>query len=96
MRISAIPNKHVYLAAAIGFCVPIFWGVLSFVLFNAPQSRWADAYWDAVYVTCPPWLLPESAASWVLTPVANAIIYGAVAWCVMFLLRFSASRGHRQ
>jgi hypothetical protein len=44
-----------------GAFVPIFWGVVSFIFFNAPESHWTDLYWNVVHVTCPAWLLPETA-----------------------------------
>jgi hypothetical protein len=76
-------RKPIYFAAAVGFCIPILWGMIAFVFFTAPESTRMDLFWYAVYVTCPPWLLPESSASWVLTPVANAILYGLITWLWM-------------
>ena len=82
--------KRIYIAAAIGFCVPILLGVAGFVLFNAPQSIWTDIFWYAVYVTCPSWLVPENSASWILTPTLNGLTYGFISWLVLAL-----SRRHR-
>jgi hypothetical protein len=76
--------------AAVGFMVPVFWGVLSFILFNARQSLWTDVYWYLVYVTCPFWLLPESSISWVDlldTPVLNACLYGSIAMVIVHVRR---------
>jgi len=67
----------------VGFTVPIFWGALAFIYFSAPESVWTDLFWDAVYISCPPWLLPENSLSWFLTPVLNAGLY-AVAGYVFF------------
>jgi hypothetical protein len=72
--------RCVLLAAAVGFCISIVWGVLGFALFTAPNSWWTDAFWDAVYISCPPWLLPENTLSWLLTPVLNAVLYAALAF----------------
>jgi len=62
----------------IGAAIPIFWGTLSFVFFNARESVWTDIYWWAVYVTCPPWLMPESALSWLITPLLNGLLYAGL------------------
>ena len=75
---------------AIGFMVPVFWGVLSFILFNARQSLWTDVYWYLVYITCPPWLLPETSLSWLDlldTPVLNACLYGSIATVIARIRR---------
>jgi hypothetical protein len=74
--------KRVALWSAIGFFVPIFWGVMSFIFFNARQSRWTDLYWILVYITCPPWLLPENSWSLWITPIANAVLYGLIAFLI--------------
>src|SRR5579862_29791 len=79
--------KWVYIGAAIGFCVPVLWGVAGFVFFTAPQSVWTDIFWYAVYVTCPSWLLPENSASWILTPTLNGLTYGFLSWLVLMLFR---------
>jgi len=50
--------------------------------FTAPESKWTTFYWYMVYITCPPWLLPESRyswLSWVETPLANGMLYAALA-----------------
>jgi hypothetical protein len=81
--------KRIYVAATIGACVPIVWGIAAFVFFNAPQSIWADTFWDAVYLTCPWWLLPENSASWILTPALNGLTYGFLAWLLVVVLRWN-------
>jgi hypothetical protein len=87
--------KRIYVAAAIGFCVPIFWGGAGFVLFNAPQSTLTDMFWYAVYVTCPSWLLPENSASWILTPTLNGLTYCFLWWVVLALFqRYRRARSH--
>jgi hypothetical protein len=52
--------RIVLVSMLVGFVVPIFWGVLSFVLFNAPQSPLADLYWDAVHITSPALVITPS------------------------------------
>jgi len=78
--------------AIVGFCVPIFWGVISLITFNAPDSVWADRYWKLVYITCPSWLLPENGASWLITPLVNAALYGGVAFIILSIAQESRKR----
>ncbi len=73
--------------AIVGFCVPIFWGVMSFIFFFAPNSVWTDRYWKLAYITCPSWLLPENGASWLITPLVNAVLYGCVALIILAIAR---------
>lgn len=79
--------KRIVIWMVIGAFVPLFWGVVSFITFNAPETHWSDLYWNVVYVTCPPWLLPESNWSMLITPLANAVLYGLVAFLVSIALR---------
>jgi hypothetical protein len=76
--------------SVIGFCVPIGWGILSFVLFSAKESTWTTVYWWCVYITCPFWLLPTNTtstvtntANTVLMPFLNALMYGIIAFLVI-------------
>jgi hypothetical protein len=80
-------RKHGLIWAVVGLGVPIFWGALSFILFNAPNSWWTDMYWNLVYITCLSRLLPEYSASWVITPILNAVLYGAVAMAAVSISR---------
>ncbi len=66
----------------IGFFVPIFWGVVSLIMFAAPESPAADRYWDIVHITSPSWPIGSStsSATTVAAPFLNAILYGAVAF----------------
>jgi hypothetical protein len=80
-------KRTVSIATAVGFVVPIFWGVVSFLLFGLPESRAADIFWGVVYITCPPWLIPTSSmlAAFVVVPLLNALLYGWVTfmWCLL-------------
>jgi hypothetical protein len=87
--------KRILIWMAIGALVPIFWGVVSFIAFNAPESRWTDLYWHVVYVTCPAWLLPESKWSMLITPLANAALYGLVAFLISIALKGRSKRTAR-
>jgi len=75
-------RKVVLWFGIIGAAIPIFWGTLSFILFNAHESTWTDFYWRTVYLTCPPWLLPESALSWLMTPMLNSLLYAGLGFLV--------------
>jgi len=80
-------RKHGLIWAAVGLGVPIFWGVVGFVLFSAPNSWWTDMYWNLVCITCPSWLLPETSANWLITPILNAGLYGTVAVVIVGMSR---------
>jgi hypothetical protein len=83
-------RKLVVIWALVGCAVPVFWGVVSFIFFTAPESKWTDFYWYVVYITCPPWLLPETPyawISWIDTPIANGLLYGAVAFAILTFRR---------
>jgi hypothetical protein len=79
--------KRVALWMALGAFVPLFWGVAAFIEFSAPNSKWTDLFWNLVYITCPPWLLPENDWSMVVTPLANAVLYGFVAFLISVAIR---------
>jgi hypothetical protein len=85
-------TKRVALWMAFGAFVPLFWGVARFILFNAKQSAWTDLFWNLVYITCPPWLLPENNWSMLITPLANAVLYGLVAFLVSLAIRAVSNR----
>lgn len=87
--------KRIFIWMVIGAFVPIIWGVASFITFNAPESRWSDLYWYIVYVTCPAWRLPESKWSMLITPLANAVLYGLVAFLISIALRRLSKRTAR-
>jgi hypothetical protein len=62
----------------IGALVPLFWGVLSFLLFNVPENWFSRAYWKAVYITCPFWLINGEKAM-ILMPLLNGCMYAVIA-----------------
>jgi hypothetical protein len=51
-------TSWIFASGVVGALVPLFWIVMGFLLFNMPQSRASDLFGDAVYITCPSWLLP--------------------------------------
>lgn len=77
-------KKRVIQWAVVGFAIPIFWGVVSFIWFNAKESVWTTVYWYLVYVTCPFWLLDTPS---ILTPFLNATFYGLLAFVFLSVSR---------
>jgi hypothetical protein len=71
-------KKWILLAAIVGFVVPIFWGVLGFIYFTAPQSRSTDLFWTVVHITCPFWDLASGGVSAILVALLNAGLYGLI------------------
>lgn len=71
-------NKSIRNAAIVGGLVPLWWGILSFVFFNAKESIWTNVYWGLVYATCPFWYLPGDSGM-VLMPILNAGLYALIA-----------------
>ena len=92
--IHKVIGKRVALWSALGFFMSIFWGVTSFILFDARESRWTDLYWDLVYISCPPWLLPENSWFMWITPIANAFLYGLAAFLISIGNRALKKRQH--
>jgi hypothetical protein len=86
----AVDRRRLLFWALVGFVTPIFWGVMSAVLFTARESIWTDAYWYLVYASCPVWLLPTNTATTVLMPVLNAGLYGGIAFLLTGNQRRSA------
>jgi hypothetical protein len=72
-----------------GALVPLFWGVLGFLLFNAPEGSLSRLFWGAVYITCPFWVI-EGNKALILMPVLNGSMYCAIA--AMLTLMHRASR----
>jgi hypothetical protein len=89
-------KRILIVSAVVGFAVPVFWGVLAFVDFNGPEGRLSDLFWDAVYITCPPWLIPEESplGNWFVTPFLNAALYASIALVAYGL--FMLIKGKRQ
>jgi hypothetical protein len=59
----------------VGALIPLFWGIVAFVLFNLPEGPASRLFWKAVYVTCPFWII-EGKKALILMPILNGIIYG--------------------
>ena len=46
-----------------------------------------DIFWYLVYASCPPWLLPETRFSWLVTPLLNGALYAGVALSIAAVRR---------
>ena len=92
VSLSKTRRRYIVLWGLVGFALPVVWGIIGFLTFTAPQSIWEDIFWYTVNITCPPWVLPETSLSWLLTPLFNGLIYAAAA-LVVVALRQSRSPG---
>jgi len=79
MRKLKTPLLFGFLAGAL---VPAFWGMLSFLLFNAPENRLSRVYWRAVYITCPFWRINGEKAM-ILMPLLNGCLYAIITFAVV-------------
>jgi hypothetical protein len=66
----------------IGALIPLFWGVLSFLFFNVREGWFSRAYWHAVYITCPFWVIDGEKALF-LMPVLNGCLYALLAGIIV-------------
>ena len=58
----------------IGSLVPLFWGILSMILFTLPEGPASRAFWKAVYFTCPFWRLDSAIAMFLLNGMLYAVL----------------------
>jgi hypothetical protein len=89
-------KRLIVVSAWVGFAVPIFWGILGFLAFNAPQNAMSDMFWDTVHETCPPMLIDGNSifANFLATPLLNAALYGGVAFVGSYVFRAIAPLIH--
>lgn len=78
--------EAVTIASLIGALVPLFWGVMAFLLFNLRESLASRMFWAAVHITCPSWII-QGSKSLVLTPLLNALLYGSFTAIFMLVRR---------
>lgn len=78
---SSLLQRPFVRAAMIGFLLPLFWGGLEFVFFNAHESILTRVFFAAAYITCPPWLLPGFWGD-IGSPFLNAALYSGVALAI--------------
>jgi hypothetical protein len=72
-------KRSIIRAVTLGFLLPILWGTLEFIFFNAHESVLTKVFFGIAYVTCPPWLLPGFWGD-IGSPFLNAALYGGVAY----------------
>jgi hypothetical protein len=69
----------------IGALIPLFWGILAFLLFNL-EGLGGSIFWDAVYLTCPFWII-EGKWALVLMPLLNGLTYALLFSVIASLYR---------
>jgi hypothetical protein len=79
-------RRNLVIGFVIGALVLLFWGVLGFLLFNVPEGPLSRLFWDAVYVTCPFWLI-EGSRALVFMPILNGTMYCAIGGMLTLLRR---------
>jgi hypothetical protein len=88
MKPPVIRRRFLVIVGMIGFFVPVFWGVLGLILFNAPEGLFSNVFWNMVYVSCPFWLiLPEQYAFWLIAPL-TATLYMSI-YCIVRILYYT-------
>ena len=75
----------------LGGLVPLFWGVLGFVLFNIPEGRLSRTFWHVVYPTCPFWSI-DGEKTLLLMPLLNGCMYAAIAVAIFGFGRHNGNR----
>jgi hypothetical protein len=70
----------------VGALIPLFWGILGFLLFNIPEGLGSRIFWDAVYLTCPFWVI-EGNKALVLMPLLNGLTYALLLSVIASLYR---------
>lgn len=75
----------IWIAAGLGFLVPIVLGCVLMLLFNAPDSGWVHfVAYQLPYIVCPAWVFGDGTGFWLVAmPFANAATYAALAFLVV-------------
>ena len=74
-------KRFVVPATIVGFLLPIVWGGLEFVFFDAPESFLTKMFFFIAYATCPPWFI---SGFWgdIGSPFLNAALYGCLGYAL--------------
>lgn len=83
-------KKIAIVGFGLGAVAPLFWGVLSMLLFNVPEGLFSRIYWRVVYITCPSWAIDGEKAL-LLMPLLNGCMYAGIAVLVAVILRPGSS-----
>lgn len=78
-------KKIVVIAASVGFLVPVLFGLVEMILFNAKGGGWEEfVAMRLPYILCPPWALGDGRAIWmIIIPLLNAGLYAGIAAVVV-------------
>lgn len=82
--------KRILLAAMVGFCVPILWLILGFVVFNAHNGPLAALYYLGAHLLCP--IFPVTSSNFEFGPPVNACLYGIGTWLILSIRRAKKDR----
>jgi hypothetical protein len=85
--------RTVIIGFVIGACIPLFWGILAFILFNVPEGLGSRIFWNAVYITCPFWVIEGNKALF-LMPLLNGITYALLFGGITSLCRRFSRNTH--
>jgi hypothetical protein len=66
--------RHLIFGFALGASIPLLWGILGMLFFGFPEGLASRIFWDAVYLTCPFWVIQGNKA-YVLMPLLNGLTY---------------------
>jgi hypothetical protein len=69
--------KAAFVGFAVGAAVPLLWGTLAMLLFSVPEGQFSRIFWDAVYFTCPFWVIDGEKAL-ILMPLFNGTMYAVL------------------
>ena len=85
MEHQIIHRRPLIVSGVVGFCVPTFWGILAFLMFNWPEGAFSRVFWGLVYITCPFWRIEGAKALWLMSPL-NALLYVGIYVGARFLI----------
>jgi ABC-type dipeptide/oligopeptide/nickel transport system permease component len=77
-------------AFVVGAFIPLFWGVMVFLLFSVPEGWFSRFFWHAVYITCPFWVI-EGEKALVLMPMLNGLMYTVLTLATLKIFRLSTA-----
>ena len=93
MKQGIIQRRPLIVSGIVGFCIPAFWGIFAFLMFNAPEGIFSTVFWDLVYITCPFWRIDGEKALWLMPPL-NALFYMGAYAALRFLIVASTESLH--
>ena len=81
-------KRFVLVSAVIGFCVPLWWGVLANFVLRSHQSPATVMFLRELQMISPVWRLQVTVIrSGFATPFLNAVLYGGVAGAIAIIVR---------